>query len=138
MRKTALFAIAPAAAAVVIAGCGGYGGGSGYSQASPKATSGAPTVALAPSKFGKILVDATGATLYVRDSDTSTQVTCTGGCATAWPPLIATGTPQAGDGVDASKLGPITGSSSGRRWCYLRPLRAPVLAPGDGVPGLKP
>ena len=68
MRKSALFALAPVAGAVVIAGCGGSAGSSnrtGYLQAAPTNAAGAaPTVALAPCKFGKILVDDHGRTLY--------------------------------------------------------------------------
>jgi predicted lipoprotein with Yx(FWY)xxD motif len=36
-----------------------------------------------------VLTDAaTGKTLYYRTTDTSTSVTCTGGCAGVWPPLV--------------------------------------------------
>lgn len=37
-----------------------------------------------------ILTDAKGMTLYYRTSDTATSV-CSGGCASAWPPLIFSG-----------------------------------------------
>lgn len=37
-----------------------------------------------------ILTNAQGMTLYYRTSDTATSV-CSGGCASAWPPLLATG-----------------------------------------------
>src|SRR5712691_8703535 len=40
-----------------------------------------------------ILTDAAGKTLYYRGGDTSTTSGCTGGCASFWPPLLATGTP---------------------------------------------
>jgi predicted lipoprotein with Yx(FWY)xxD motif len=41
------------------------------------------------SQFGTILTDpASGKTLYTRDSDPAGQSSCTGGCATTWPPLV--------------------------------------------------
>jgi predicted lipoprotein with Yx(FWY)xxD motif len=108
MRKSALLATAPVAAALVIAGCGGGGGGGGggYSKAAPsKATSISATVALAPSKFGNILVDGHGRTLYDFVADKTTASTCYGACASLWPPLTVSGTPTAGPQVRASLLG---------------------------------
>jgi len=112
MRKSALFAFAPVAAAVVIAGCGGSGGSAGsgsqgsYSKAHPSPAAGAaPTVALGPSKFGKILVDSHGRTLYDFVADRTTTSTCYGACASLWPPLTVSGAPKAGPQVRASLLG---------------------------------
>lgn len=42
-----------------------------------------------------VLTDASGKTLYIFDPDTATKLACTGGCATTWPPLVASGTPTA-------------------------------------------
>ncbi len=52
---------------------------------------------------GEVLVDGDGHTLYLFDPDEALDVTCTGGCAQKWPPLMATGAPSAavGAGVDA-------------------------------------
>ena len=58
-------------------------------------------------KFGKILTDGQGNTLYVFLKDTGTTSTCTDACADLWPALTATGTPT-GDGVDAEDLGTTT------------------------------
>jgi predicted lipoprotein with Yx(FWY)xxD motif len=76
------------------------------------ATTIVPTVANAASapmvkevksaKFGEILVNAQGRTLYRYTPDTSTKVACTGGCAVSWPPLnLPSGTtkPVGGPGV---------------------------------------
>lgn len=68
-----------------------------------------PTVKLATTKLGTVLVNGDGATLYQRDSDTPTTATCTGACANIWPPAIVTGTPIAGAGLDATKLGTVNG-----------------------------
>ena len=38
--------------------------------------------------LGTVLVDANGLTLYVYASDSANHSNCTGGCASAWPPLL--------------------------------------------------
>jgi predicted lipoprotein with Yx(FWY)xxD motif len=55
--------------------------------------------------LGSFLVDDKGMTLYLFTKDTPNTSNCYDKCATAWPPLLTTGSPVAGDGVDASKLG---------------------------------
>jgi predicted lipoprotein with Yx(FWY)xxD motif len=105
--KPALFALAPVAAAVAIAGCGGASASSASSKAAPSkpASSATPTVALAPSKFGKILVGPNGRTLYDFVADKAMASTCYGACASLWPPLTVSGAPTAGPGLRASLLG---------------------------------
>ncbi len=63
------------------------------------------TVTVASSSLGQILVDAEGKTLYLFMRDSGGKSSCTAGCATTWPPLAASGTPTAGDGVQQSLLG---------------------------------
>jgi predicted lipoprotein with Yx(FWY)xxD motif len=46
-------------------------------------------------------------TLYTHAGDSATTSTCTDSCATAWPPLSATGQPTAGAGV-TGQLGTLT------------------------------
>ena len=41
--------------------------------------------------LGTVLVNGQGRTLYIFEPDKRTKVTCTGGCATAWPPVKLTG-----------------------------------------------
>jgi predicted lipoprotein with Yx(FWY)xxD motif len=43
---------------------------------------------------------------------------CSGACATAWPPLTATGAPTAGTGVTASDLGTINRSDGTKQVTY--------------------
>jgi predicted lipoprotein with Yx(FWY)xxD motif len=57
------------------------------------------------SGLGRILVDATGRTLYLFTKDDRSKVTCTGACTSAWPPLVISGHATAGAGVTASLLG---------------------------------
>jgi predicted lipoprotein with Yx(FWY)xxD motif len=117
MRRFRSLTLVGVALALFAAACGGGTNSvSSSAKTTTTTTSGAAasgtavTVMLADSKYGKILVDANGMTLYEHDGDTATNVTCTGGCATAWPPLTITGTPHAGAGLDASKLATVNGT----------------------------
>ena len=95
---------------LALAACGG--GGSATAAANKPATAAtpaprsaaphAPTVRVAKTRLGKVLVDSRGRTLYLFTKDSGTKSTCSGACATAWPPLRATGKPTIGSGADAS------------------------------------
>jgi predicted lipoprotein with Yx(FWY)xxD motif len=63
------------------------------------------TVDAARSRFGRILVDAHGRTLYDFPPDKGTTSVCYGACAALWPPLTTSARPHAGPGVRASLLG---------------------------------
>ena len=56
-------------------------------------------------ELGSFLVDEKGMTLYLFTKDTPNTTVCYEKCAVAWPPLLTTGDPVAGEGVDASMLG---------------------------------
>jgi predicted lipoprotein with Yx(FWY)xxD motif len=102
-----------AALALVAAACSSSGGassgGGGLYGGGPTTTSGpkaaAATVDLRGSKLGKILVDAQGRTLYLFEADKGGRSACDGACASAWPPYLSSGAPQAGSGVTGSLLG---------------------------------
>ena len=47
----------------------------------------------------------TGRTLYLFEADKGSTSTCTGACASAWPPVTASAMPMAGGGVSQSLLG---------------------------------
>ena len=106
--------IASAAALVLalgVAACGGNNddnatAATAAAPSSQSSTSGGGTVGTSSvGSLGTILVDSQGNTLYVFDKDTGTQSTCSGACATSWPPLRADGKPTAGSGANASMLG---------------------------------
>ena len=59
-------------------------------------------------QFGSFLVDDKGMSLYLFTKDTPNTTTCYDKCATAWPPLLTTGSAVAGTGLDASKFGTTT------------------------------
>jgi predicted lipoprotein with Yx(FWY)xxD motif len=100
-----------------LAACGtaatNYGGG-----AAPNSLSGPATISVASSSLGQILVGANGKTLYLFEADTSTQSTCSGACAQAWPPLTTTGAPKAASGASASLLGTTTRSDGTTQVTY--------------------
>jgi predicted lipoprotein with Yx(FWY)xxD motif len=70
-------------------------------SASSSAAAAGVVVNMATSSLGPVLTGPNGLTLYTRTGDTATTSSCTGQCATAWPPLtVATGaTATGGTGV---------------------------------------
>jgi predicted lipoprotein with Yx(FWY)xxD motif len=73
----------------------------GFAGASTLATS----VGVTQSKFGRVLVEGHGHSLYLFDRDRGGKSSCYGGCAGEWPPLLVSGKPHAKSGVKASLLG---------------------------------
>jgi predicted lipoprotein with Yx(FWY)xxD motif len=69
------------------------------------ATTGGATVSTAASKFGHILVDNRGRTLYLFAKDSRGRSACVGACAAYWPPLLVKGKPTATRAVKRSLLG---------------------------------
>ena len=87
--------------ATMLAACGSSGSAAKgdattSSTASPSTTGSPPTTASAAAvvktadnaKFGTLLVDADGKTLYTLTAASGDAVACTGQCATFWPPLL--------------------------------------------------
>ena len=122
MPSTRLIPIAAAAALLsVLTACGG---GSSAATAPPAATtpaatvpaattpaaaaSGPATIQIGSTSLGMVLTDAQGRTLYMFVPDKAGASTCYGQCATAWPPVLTTGAPVAGTGLDTSLLGTTT------------------------------
>ena len=75
-------------------GCGRYCGSS--STSTPATTGAAVTIKTATmtvkGKSITALINSQGLTLYYNTSDTTSSV-CSGGCASAWPPVLSTSTP---------------------------------------------
>ena len=99
MKIPAILAVG-AAAVLTLSACGG--GTSTASDTAVKANaSGAATgLHVASTSLGKVLVDASGHTVYTLSSDGPDHSTCDSSCLTLWPAV----TPGAGTGV-AVKLG---------------------------------
>ena len=110
--------------ALAVAACGG-GGAATASPAPTHSTAQATTtkppsaaVRVANSSLGKILVNSHGRTLYLFKADAGTKSVCTGPCATAWPPLLATGNPTVGSGAHPSLVGTTKRSDGSRQVTY--------------------
>jgi predicted lipoprotein with Yx(FWY)xxD motif len=105
-------------AALVVAGGGSSSGSAKASTAPPKPTSVSartPTVRVANSRLGRILVDSRGHTLYLFKKDLGKRSACFGACATFWPPLRVSGKPTVGSGARASLIGTTTRSDGARQ-----------------------
>jgi predicted lipoprotein with Yx(FWY)xxD motif len=109
MTRKPIAALATAAlvplTALAVTGCGGGGNSATASGSTPKPAHTRPAMLkVANSALGKILVDSRGRTLYLFTKDSGSASTCTGACATAWPPLLADGTTTVGGGAQASMV----------------------------------
>jgi predicted lipoprotein with Yx(FWY)xxD motif len=132
-------ATAVLALAVIAAGCGSsndnsnnsassgggvYGGGGSSSKTTttaPASGGGAAVIAVASNpKLGKILVDSKGDTLYYfeKDKQGGTTSTCSGACASIWPPVTTSGAPKAQKGALTSKVGTIKRSDGSSEATY--------------------
>jgi predicted lipoprotein with Yx(FWY)xxD motif len=85
---------------------GACGSSNGSAVVHPTTANGqAATVGVASQgNLGKILVDSQGRTVYLFKKDSGTKSTCSGACATAWPPLRTSAKPTVGSGASASKI----------------------------------
>lgn len=132
----ALLLAAVASAVLAAAACGGSSDGSGEAGRQETATTGdtggVATVTTSETSLGAVLVSG-GMTLYLFEQDTGSESTCSGECATAWPPLTTTGSPGAADGADASELGTTTRDDGSTQVTYAgHPL---YFFSGDSAPG---
>jgi predicted lipoprotein with Yx(FWY)xxD motif len=133
IRPIGLFAAAAVAlVALAVAACGGSSNDTSTVTVKPAGGSSA-TVSVANTGLGKILVDAQGKTLYLFQKDSGGKSTCSGACATAWPPLRASGKPTVGGGAKASLIGTIPRSDGQPQVTYNgHPLYG---YQGDSKPG---
>src|SRR5437588_6712934 len=77
-----------------------------------------------------VLTNSQGLTLYYRTSDTASSV-CSGGCASAWPPVIASSTPSASSSLPG-KLGLLSDANGSQVTYNGHPL---YTYSGDSSPG---
>ena len=91
------------------------------SPAAPRAAAhaaAAPSVRVAHTKLGRILVNGQGRTLYLYMKDRGTKSACSRRCSQVWPPATVPGAPTAGPGVEAAKLTTTRGAGSSRQLVY--------------------
>lgn len=151
-------ALVAGVAVLMLAACGSSPqsntGNSGNSGSSGSSGSTTPTPSAQPSpvktatatvqgKSETIFTNDSGMTLYYYTPDKDASVTCTGGCATAWPPLSASsGTPGPMSGVTgtwASDTNPAGGSVvtyNGWPLYTFAKDTAPGQTTGQGVGGV--
>jgi len=91
-------------------------------------------IEIADSKLGPILTNTDGMTLYTYDKDMGNKSACNGGCAKAWPPLIAPAGAKPDDDFTLIKR-----KDGKMQWAYYgKPLylwvkdKAPGDVTGDG------
>src|SRR4051794_9745776 len=89
--------------ALAVTGCGG-GGNSSTAPSGPPKTAGGGTATPRPQRSspGKNPPPPKGHTPHLFKKDSGTKSACTGACASAWPPLRASGKPSVGSGASAS------------------------------------
>ena len=92
-----------------------------------------PDLILADSRYGKILFDGSGRTLYLFTADGGAVPRCYNACATAWPPFVLTQPPTAGPGLEQSKVATATRTDGAIQATYNgHPL---YYYAGDHAPG---
>jgi predicted lipoprotein with Yx(FWY)xxD motif len=69
-------------------------------------------------ELGTYLVDGDGRTLYLYTRDELGKSNCSGNCAQAWPPLIASTVPAAGEGLAATAFNTITRDDGAKQVTY--------------------
>jgi predicted lipoprotein with Yx(FWY)xxD motif len=83
----------------LVAACGGAG-------STPTPAGGGAIVSASQTSLGQVLVGSNGHTLYgFTPDETAGKPTCSGGCATTWPPVTVSGADfSVGTGLDKSKF----------------------------------
>jgi predicted lipoprotein with Yx(FWY)xxD motif len=159
MHTTGVAALAASAIAVVVAGCGSSKSSSSaapqpasasstsastsssaasgpYGQSSSTSSSGTTAAALITTKhnakLGTILAyGPKRLTVYLFEADKPGSSSCSGACASAWPPV--TGSPQASGGAMSADLGTITRADGTKQVTYKgHPLYLFVKDKDDG------
>jgi predicted lipoprotein with Yx(FWY)xxD motif len=91
------------------------------------------TLSVAASRYGRIIVDGHGRTLYLFDAERSTTPKCYGACAGAWPPLLVNMAPVAGGGLSEALIATVARSDGSMQVAYNG--HALYLYAGDRAPG---
>jgi predicted lipoprotein with Yx(FWY)xxD motif len=97
------------------------------------AASGGTVIKTASSSAGTFLTDGSGRAVYLWVADTGDASTCSGGCASAWPPVTVSGAVTAAGAAKSADLGTITRSDGTKQVTYDKhPL---YYFEGDSGPG---
>lgn len=121
------FAAPLAVALLAAAACSSSGSSSGSasSSTSPSAAASAASgsasstvITTKTSSGGSFLTNSAGRAVYLFLADSSGKSACSGACASAWPPVVATGQPTAAGGAQSTDLGTITRSDGTKQVTY--------------------
>jgi predicted lipoprotein with Yx(FWY)xxD motif len=108
-------------------------------SAQPRAhTAQTNTIELRETNLGQIVVNSSGFTLFMFTKDRMKKEACQSisGCTSVWPPLLVTGTPMAGPGLNAKKLSTITLENGTKQATYAgHPLYMYSFNKGPGETG---
>ena len=112
----------PVAAGLLAAACSSAAGTLSGSAPASSGTSGGSTsgtvIETHSGSGGTFLTDGTGRTVYLWVKDGMNKSTCTGACASAWPPVMDHGQLTASGGAKASDLGTIARPGGGKQVTY--------------------
>lgn len=114
-------AIAGGSLLITACGSSSSGGASSSSQSTSQSPTGNTAAAVSTttvSGYGTVLATAKGSPLYLLTADPSGGSSCSGSCAKAWPPLVVTGKPGAGTGVNAALLSSFKRSDGSQQVLY--------------------
>jgi predicted lipoprotein with Yx(FWY)xxD motif len=91
------------------------------------------------SAYGTYLADDDGHAVYLFTADGKGKSACHDACAKAWPPMMTSGAPSAGSGVNAAMLGTIARDGgmqvtyAGRPLYYFAGDKGPGSTAGQGI-----
>ena len=129
-------------------GSSGYGGGHyGSGGTTPTASSSGSLIKTASATVNgtaeTILTNAQGLTLYYRTADAPPSTVCSGGCASAWPPLVVSGSGAPTSATSLSGKLTVVADANGNQVAYNgHPLytysgdTGPGQTTGEGVGGV--
>jgi predicted lipoprotein with Yx(FWY)xxD motif len=109
-----------AAVALLAAACSSGGSASSSQGAAGGAAgaSGSTVITTASSSAGSILTDGSGRAVYLWVADSNGKSACSGACAGAWPPVMASGTVTASGSAKSGDLSSITRSDGSKQVTY--------------------
>lgn len=133
--------VAAIGVALFVAACGGSNSSSSApaasnAQSSTSAGTSATNVTITTAKGsrGTYLTGTSGRALYLWAADSNGTSSCSGACASTWPPVLATATPNVSGGAMASDLGTVTRSDGSKQVTYKgHPLYYYVGDPSSGT-----
>jgi predicted lipoprotein with Yx(FWY)xxD motif len=105
------------ATVLFVAACSSSGASPAPSSGGASGAAGVTVGTGSSASLGTYLTGPSGMALYTHAGDSATSSTCSGGCATAWPPLATSGLPTAGTGV-TGQLSTLTRADGMRQVTY--------------------